>query len=437
MDKYIRQLLLLDSKVNLPQFGAIVLTNEETGVLMFNEYLTYDDGKIVELFVKEGNIEPEEAKHKVKNLVQEIQSKLENGGTYSLGDLGIFSKAEDKIIFNGNLKTGGSAPASVKTDLEEKSKVTKENIYIEKKENAPVSQDKVTNEKSIDDKPKKQEDNKSKSEGKLKKDRIIAEKKKTKKEKTEKKRKDKEERKRKKIEEKNKRIVEKERLKNEKNKKVKTPVKTENIMVQTKDQKKANNQDGKTNEQKRKPAFWILIILILALLIGGIWIGLNYKSVKTYMGWNKLEKSDLPKNNNQTTKDNNKSSIAKEPIKVADEGDYLDTNNANDTLPETVQSATSNNIEVDHTEPQFPQVKTSTTGKYRIIVGGFQEISNAENMVKSLNNQGFNSEMLTGIYTGLELHFVSAQGYSTLDDAKSDLQRIQQSVNKDAWIFKK
>ena len=53
MDQYIKQLLLLHSKIILPQFGAIFIANEETGDLSFNEYLSYDDGKLSKLLEKD------------------------------------------------------------------------------------------------------------------------------------------------------------------------------------------------------------------------------------------------------------------------------------------------------------------------------------------------------------------------------------------------
>lgn len=475
MDKYIKQLLQLHSKVILPQFGAIVLSNEETGTLMFNEYLTYDDGKIVELIGNEENIDQEKAKSKVEKLVQEIQSKLESGASYSLGDLGVFSKNDDKISFKGNLKTGNNSPSSSKKDTEKKNKGSKENVYVEKKGDNPASQDKAKDEKVN-------------TSDQLKKDKIE-----NKKAKKEKNLKDKEEKKRKRLEDKNKKKAEKERLKKERaeNKKSQsvgadkikedkssskskpttdknasigsssTDAKIEDLKVKDKkdleDRKKAEKdkkggssiktgtaattvknkkkKPDKTKKEERKkgPLFWVLIVLIILLLIGGIWMALNYEKVETYMGWNKFETVDASNNEQSTEKEENGSIPIIDSLEASEESDSLDQNNSNDA---TDESRDSNQEEADQSDSQTNQPVASSTGDYHIIVGGFQKVSNAKNMVQSLKDQGFNGEMLDGLFTGLELHFVSAQNYSSFDDAEADLQRIKQAVNNGAWIFK-
>src|SRR5690554_4290957 len=106
MDKYIKQLLELYSKIILPQFGAIVVENEETGELMFNEYLSYDDGKLSELIEKESNMDLQEAQNMVAKFVRDLQLQLDKGETYSIFQLGEFSKnKDDEFTFKGNLKT--------------------------------------------------------------------------------------------------------------------------------------------------------------------------------------------------------------------------------------------------------------------------------------------------------------------------------------------
>ena len=525
MDKYIKQLLQLDSKVILPKFGAIVIANEETGSLMFNEYLTYDDGKIVGLVVSEEKIDQEKAKSKVQNLIQEIQAKLEKGDSYSLGSLGVFSKEDDKVSFSGSIKAGGTTPPPAKKVAEEKGASPKENIYIEKKDK--------------DDKKSNSADKTKQNQAKADKEQLKKEKIEKKKAEKEKKIKEKEERKRKKVEDKTKRKAEKERLKKEKADKKKealdkkksatppvvkakdepkgksnddkttkssaptpaavtpTPSKEEPkkpipgpdkkaiAKKEREDQKKAENErkikeeaerkkkiqeekekiraekerlkierrtkgaapikpgdttkppknkEGESKEKpKKKPVFWMLIVLLIILLIGGVWVGLNYEKVESYMGWNKFEETDLSKVD-KTPKDNKEPIAVTDSLEVTDEGDSLAESNTDVDITEAEESKVSSQPKVDKKVPKTSQPAASTSGSYHIIVGGFQEQSNAENMVQTVKGKGFDGKILPGVYQGL--HFVAAQSYSTLSEAKADLQRIRQGVNDGAWIFK-
>ena len=54
MDKYIKSLIDIRTRVNLPTFGAL-LRSEEDGKIMFLEHLNFDDGALalaVEAFAK-------------------------------------------------------------------------------------------------------------------------------------------------------------------------------------------------------------------------------------------------------------------------------------------------------------------------------------------------------------------------------------------------
>src|SRR5690554_2676600 len=203
MDKYIKQLLEVYSKIILPQFGAIVIEDEETGELMFNEYLTYDDGKLSELIEKESNMDIQEAKNLVAKFVRELQAQLDKGETYAIFQLGEFSKSKDgEVIFNGNLKTGAlenkvtpTPPISEQknptaaVEVEKKSKeeepvkkvekstvksddTSKKNIYVEKKDTFPKSDsDTVKNAEAEKIEPK-EKTLKHKKE-KIKKEKVI------------------------------------------------------------------------------------------------------------------------------------------------------------------------------------------------------------------------------------------------------------------------
>ncbi|HLV41139.1 MAG TPA: SPOR domain-containing protein [Brumimicrobium sp.] len=393
MDKYIKQLLEVYSKIILPQFGAIVIEDEETGELMFNEYLTYDDGKLSELIEKESNMDIQEAKNLVAKFVRELQAQLDKGETYAIFQLGEFSKSKDgEVIFNGNLKTGAlenkvtpTPPISEQknptaaVEVEKKSKeeepikkvekstvksddTSKKNIYVEKKDTFPKSDsDTVKNADSEKIEPK-EKTLKPKKE-KIKKEKLIVP------------------------------------------PKVKTPKKP-------KEPKKPREEKEK---KKRSPFFWIILILLILVATASILIGLNYEKVEEYMGWNKFDVVENTDDHNSLIEDE----IVPEENETIEEEEFID-----EPVEEVIK-------EEPKKETNTPIASQTSKGNHHIIVGCFSELSNAQSLVDEFKQQGFDSKIV-GQYGGL--HFVSAQSYPTSSEAYTNLNRVR-NVKDSAWLF--
>ncbi len=99
MDNYIKQVLLEENTIILPKLGALTVTSIKTGEMMFLSYLNYDDGKLAKFVAEKENITEDEARAKVKALVDEIKQKIEDGSFYNLGKLGHFFKKNDEVFF--------------------------------------------------------------------------------------------------------------------------------------------------------------------------------------------------------------------------------------------------------------------------------------------------------------------------------------------------
>lgn len=69
-----------------------------------------------------------------------------------------------------------------------------------------------------------------------------------------------------------------------------------------------------------------------------------------------------------------------------------------------------------------------------IIAGAFRVSNNAEKLVLSLKNKGYDSKILPLNDKGLSP--VAFSGYSNRDEAVVNLRLVQKKENKDAWLFK-
>lgn len=104
MDKILVELLKLRGAVILPNFGTLSIVDEETRELMFNEYLKFNDGKLIAHICENSNMDEQEASNTLAKYIREIQLELDKGGTYDIFGIGGFKKDSDGgILFEGSL----------------------------------------------------------------------------------------------------------------------------------------------------------------------------------------------------------------------------------------------------------------------------------------------------------------------------------------------
>jgi hypothetical protein len=466
MDKYLKQLLEAHAKVILPSFGAIVVENEESGNLMFNEYLSYNDGKLDDMIVSESNMELKEAQNMIAKYVRDIQVEIDKGESYDIFELGRFYKNDDGgIEFEGNLKNGPKKQS--KPDSSKKAAVSKSTESDKKKEEAPKAKEEKkeskpepTKEEKVDSKAK--QDIKSDTKSTQKENKFVAKKEKEetkvdkeksksatnnkKEEAKANKAKAKAEAKKKKEEAKaNKAKLKAEAKKKKEEAKVKLKAKAKTKASESpKDNKGKQEKSTKDpNKKKRFGAFfWILIIVLGLASAGLIYVGLNYDKVKSYMGWNEFEgkedivstetndetedtgsANDEPENSNE---DVVADSTEASNVEFDEEGNVAEENNESKESEET-------KTEVEpEPEPEPEPVKTASNGTHHLIAGSFSEKSNAEGLVQDLKAKGLDARIL-GQFGGL--HFVAAASYNSSQEASNDIDRVRQNASG-AWIFK-
>jgi nucleoid DNA-binding protein len=403
MDKYIKQLLEEFSKIILPGFGAIVLEDEETGELMFNEYLTYNDGKLDAKIAEESNLEPQEVKNTIAKYVRDIQTQIDKGETYDIFGLGFFTKNKDgEVEFNGNLKTGpikntafeGPSPTPLST--QEKSQESPASTVDKKENQFTASNDRQTvNHNQYNPPIDKEEDN------------------------------------------------------------VKATTKNTIAVSNTNETSTASKENTIERKEERKkkrrsPLFWIIIILLVVCASGVVFITLNYQRVETYMGWNQFEEavekkqtseigepfindsSSRKTNANEETSDETKIDTlpnSKTLKNISEEALEPDEETIN---TEVEENHSNGSVEVEENKIVEQQKKAIKTGSYHLIAGSFSVYENAEQLVTELKEKGLDAKIIGKIGA---LHFVSAQSYDSLEQAQKDLSNVRFKA-PGAWIYK-
>lgn len=121
MNQYLLQILKETNTIIIPDLGALTITNEKTGEIMFMSYLKFDDGKLINYIASKDGVEKNDAKNIVAKYVREIKSKLDKGESYDMFQFGSFFKNEEGEIDFKNWNASSSSVKTVKTvETEEK-----------------------------------------------------------------------------------------------------------------------------------------------------------------------------------------------------------------------------------------------------------------------------------------------------------------------------
>ncbi|MCQ2201779.1 MAG: SPOR domain-containing protein [Bacteroidales bacterium] len=107
MDKYIQQLLTDNTRVIVPGFGAFIRPQGE-GELMFNQFLSFDDGMLSNKVKDAEGISSEEATQKINSYVAQVNEQLNEGKTVSIEGVGSFKKEGDQIQFTSDSNAAAS-----------------------------------------------------------------------------------------------------------------------------------------------------------------------------------------------------------------------------------------------------------------------------------------------------------------------------------------
>jgi hypothetical protein len=379
MDKFLIELLQLNNAVILPDFGSIVIANENTGEVMFNEYLKFNDGKLVALIVANSTMDAQDASNMVAKYIRDIQIQLDKGESYDIFGLGSFQKDKGgSAIFTGNVNSSNKKEAEIFMGPSP----TPPAVTAEE-ENTPsnlVEEDFWEHDDSADEETKEETE-----------EPIISE------TTTE--------------------IVES----SESTFSEETPQTTDHP-------KKEKATEQRKEKKKRGILFWILIFFLLVLSVGGVFIGVKYEEVITYMGWGKF--SDA-----QKVADVIDTQLAEETNTETDADNARVLTEENTTLPNETEELTEAAIESQIVEELIEQhtAIVSIDGKpFHLIGGSFSDETNATNFAAALKAKGLPAHVI-GQFDGR--HMVSVKSFASRDEAIAEIAAIQNEA-PGAWLFK-
>jgi nucleoid DNA-binding protein len=94
MESYLLKILQSNTRVIVPEFGAFIVKQENPLAIVFNEFLQYNDGVLIEAIVSQEGISNEEARQKIDAFILEINETLNLGKSYNLGTMGVLLKSQ-------------------------------------------------------------------------------------------------------------------------------------------------------------------------------------------------------------------------------------------------------------------------------------------------------------------------------------------------------
>jgi nucleoid DNA-binding protein/cell division septation protein DedD len=334
MEEYISLLLENNNRVIVPEFGAFIVKKRHPLSLVFNEFLQYNDGVLIDLISKKENIDSDQAKIKIEQFIKKINDSLDKGEAFQILKLGFLiknksgkisleesetsiigiTKSEEKEI---SLDQDKSMIIEEPVAEKEIKKITNQPIVppVQKiKEEAPPEISKPV-EKKIKE-PQSKENKKNKSDDSIKK------------------------------------------------KNIQEPIETTPVI------------DYQTVPKSRKNIIiWILVI-----------IGINAAIIIYFFRYNKLSDLFLK------TSINPEELISTDSIKPLSEKAL-----PVDSSTFTKENSIVENQQISKPDKPDIKTIAPTGKRYYIVAGVFREEKNAQNFVKELRNKGFNSEQFAKI----------------------------------------
>lgn len=404
MDKYLLEILKSQKTIIIPGLGALTLTNESTGEVMFMPYLKYDDGSLSKFISEQDNISENDAKNLIAKYVREVEAKINSGSTYDMYRFGSFRKNSD-----GDIEFIQWEESSNLEDRQEEiiEPVITQNAVVDKEEEI---EEIVSEEPAILPVPEEiPEIKKEKKETHIK-DEIKPE-------------------------------ISQVIPANEGNTIESNSPEVYSEEEQWKDDldlppinakkeipKKPILEKTKKDKKRKGPLFYTLLVLGVLIVCGTLVVAVFYQSFEKLFS-NQVHKSD-------------KIEQPKE-VKKADETAYTADTIVQETAiepveepnePEPIQEETVQPEQLASSDGNMIKTSTGEVDKnkpYHVIGGAFSEMSNAERYKQKLADAG-NKSVIIGRFDNL--YIVSIDSYSSKEEAQQALSSSR-SVSSNAWIF--
>ena len=436
MDKYINKLLDANNRVIVPDFGAFIVKQLHPRTIVFNEFLRYNDGLLVDLLAGEEKLDKETARQKIVDYVEDLNKKLDKGQKFTISSLGTLAKeANGKISF-----VEPSDAVQEKSDEKKATEDVKKPKEITPEQKKPATVEKTSEKKA---EPLKETKEEVKPAAKTVKPEIKPE----------------ERQEEVKKEEKKPEVTAREKKEDVKTgeretgkkipsqpatSKTETSVKAETDKIsppgpeakkQVVFEKPSATVLDKPVEpaqpveyQRRNNKMQIFILVALIVIVNGAiiyWFFFNDKVTGIFHHNDtelRQDKTDKPKkpaitiSPAQTDQNNTENAKTKELKETSVKGTKVAGPPAMPPKP----------------EPAARKVTVSSGKTYYIVAGCFKDEANADRLVKELQDKGYNAVKFGKIG---QLFAVSYGSFPDKTSADNELINIRKNVQSDAWVI--
>ncbi len=421
MNKIINDLLNSNARVIIPDFGAFIIKQKSPRLIVFNEFLRYNDGLLIDYLSAKDNISKDVAKLKVTHFVEELNKKLEAGEEIVLEGMGkLIKESSGKLTLTEITGTESTTPKKEKkSTIEKEPKPVEEEHKTEKEKEIKATTNTEPKKETPKEEPKpaseqleKKEESKPQQPKKDIKKEEIKPQEQPQEEKTE-------------VEitlDKEEKAVAPDK-KNQTSEKITiTPIKTtdekETVtkpQPEPKPAKKVEHQ-SRSKSNTLQIVIWILLIILVNGAIVS-WFVFNDKITGIF-------KKDKQAATEVTTTTENTPEITSEESTTEPENPVIE--------PEEMSSPYSEEPAKKVKPPASVKPAIKEGKQFYIVAGCFKEENNADKLVNELKKDGYHSEKFGKIGN---LHAVSFGSFSDKSAAITELKNIRTAGHPDAWII--
>lgn len=417
MDKYLLSILKEVNTIIIPGLGALTLVNEDKGEYMFMPYLKHDDGKLASFISEREGMDINDAKNLIAKYVREIQATLDKGEEYNMYAFGAFYKDGDDIAFrsSGEIEHAAEVKAestpvevidstpseeTVENTLENEEGTEAESIIEQPNETNEDTEEEIPYEEANDaietllevNEIVSEETVQTETEAEPEPERHIIEKQLT--------------------------IVEKEEIEKgrEKIKQLKAI------------------QENKPQKKRRGPAFYILTVLVIAIISLGTLFGINYDSWKQHIPF--LADNEVVVKENDDHKEKMKEILGLDDDENENTDDQAeeDPNTPDETSEAESELALESSDAIEEkseiAESEIMPTETNS-GSFHAIAGAFSSKDNADRLTQKLKDQGYPAF----VQQRGNMYWVSMKQYNSMQEAAGDVNQLK-AVIPQVWIYK-
>jgi len=450
MEKHLRKILQEVNTIIIPGLGALTVTNQKTMEIMFMPYLKYDDGKLSTFISEQEGISSEMAKALILKSIESIQSTIDDGKSFEVKGLGVFSEdSTGDIVFTSSgliaeieeidevVEEKVSFPIDEEVKVEE---VKVEEVIVE--EVVPDEIELVFEEPEIVEEPVLEDvevqavEEVIVVEAQVVEDTVVV------------------------FESIDNEVVIGESIASELvdgdlSEETVSEVVSEDLDIEEDDTEVFEEVLVKT-KKKRGAKFWIFATLLLLLVSGGTYVGLNYDHFKQFNPLSSktdtlevveeemlIEKLESDHTQPKVSKTDKKEAMIHSPAEKKEKAPPVIEK---ESIPEPIPVVASTPQKVEaSTAPRSDRkrkatskvVKLNHSGKgdrnTHLILGTFSEKVNAEGMIDKLSSQGYTTATVLerdGKFS------VSLDAFTSKEEAISNLEKAK-SVFPKVWVFQK